>query len=46
MGLRHRLDILDQRIYISPPKFYPYPSYDDDDDDNNNNNNNNNIIFM
>jgi hypothetical protein len=30
-GLRHRLDILDQGIYISPPKFYPYRSLVDDD---------------
>jgi hypothetical protein len=33
LGLRHSLDILDQRIYLSPPEFYPYPGYDDDDND-------------
>jgi hypothetical protein len=29
LGLRHRLDILDKRIYLSPPEFYPYPGSDD-----------------
>jgi hypothetical protein len=42
MGLKHSLDVLDQRIYIYfPSEILPLPGSDYDDDNDNNNNNNN-----